>query len=284
MARIPTKRNPNPWKEDFTSKKNRQLPPQYDSMIEGNMPYVSPYSETRHLRQSYEELKSIENSTEIINGRPEYYPFTKGKLSDELEKYQDKDLARLVDNIDRAHYECLRIVDQCNRILNDPPLIKKPEQRETRQELLHYYVYVQAPFQQRLISIYDLMELIVTDLLHRNPQLGSDIQKLGHSVVRKAKEIDEKLRPLKKLPYWNERNYTGPISEFRRYVKILFDKLNHIGQLLEKDLTSEKPPEKEPDITSTKRPGVLNRSKGFVRELYGLTIERITKAWLDKYG
>lgn len=241
MGRIPTKQNPNPWKEEPSDKKKRQQPPQYDSLV-GDIPRESPYSKTRYPISTPERTHAIDHSVEIINGRPEDYPFPKGKLSDELEKYQDKDLARLVDNIARAHYECRRIIDQCDRILlNDQPLIEKPEQRENRQELFHYYVYVREPCQQRLGAIYKLMDLIVTDLLLYNPQLGSDIQKLGHSVVRKAKEIDEKLRPLKALPYWNERNYTGPIAEFRRYVKILFDKLNHIGQLLEKDINSEKP-------------------------------------------
>lgn len=263
MARIPTKQNQNPWKEDPSDKKKRQPPPQYDSLTEGNIPYVSPYPETRHLRPLYEGLKAIEHSSEIINGRPEDYPFPRGKLSKELEKYNDKDLARLVDNASRAHYECLRIIDQCNRILNDqPPLIEKPEQGQTRQELLHYYVYVQASFQQRLISIKDLMERIVNDLLYRNPQLGSNIQQLVHSVVRKAKKIDERLRPLKALPYWNERNYTGPIAEFRRYVKILFDKLNHIGQLLDKDLTSGQPAETEQKEIVEVKPGV-----------YGITVD-----------
>ena len=255
MGRIPTRRNPNPWKEEPSDKKKRQSPHQYDSLRAGDIPYESPYPKTRHPISSPERTNAIEHSVEIINGRPDDYPFPKGKLSDELEKYSDKDLARLVDNIARAHYECARIINQCNRILNDQPLIEKPEQKENRQELFHYYVYIQAPCQQRLGAIYKLMELIVTDQLFRNPQLGSDIQQLGHSVVRKAKEIDERLRPLKALPYWNERNYTGPITEFRTYVKMLLDKLNHIGKLLEKDLTPEKKAETDPQEKDGKRRG-----------------------------
>ncbi len=219
----------------------QQPPPPYDSLTAEGIPYEGPYLKSRYLRSRLDAQNAIEHSSEIIVGPDKDYPFPKGKISDELEKYSDKDLARLLDNIARAHYECRRIIDQVDRILNDPPLIENPEQNESQQELLHFYVYVPAPCQQRLIAIYKLMELIVTDLLFRDSHLGSNIQQLGHSVFRKAKEIDKKLRPLKALPYWNERNYTGSIAEFREYVQILFDKLNHIGQLLEKDLTFEKP-------------------------------------------
>ncbi len=49
-------------------------------------------------------------------------------------------------------------------------------------------------------------------------------------------------------------------------------------------ILSEKRAETEQDTTPAKRRGIWNRVRGFFRELYGLTIERITKAFLDKYG
>lgn len=44
------------------------------------------------------------------------------------------------------------------------------------------------------------------------------------------------------------------------------------------------PAETGRDITTDKRRGIKAWFKGSAKELYGLTIERITKAYLDKYG
>lgn len=46
----------------------------------------------------------------------------------------------------------------------------------------------------------------------------------------------------------------------------------------------KKPAEKEQGIAPAKRRTIWTRVKGMPREIYGITIERITKAWLDKYG
>jgi len=56
-----------------------------------------------------------------------------------------------------------------------------------------------------------------------------------------------------------------------------------IEQALER-VKAQKPAETEQDITPAKCRGSWNRVKGFGKEIYGLTIERITKAYLDKYG
>lgn len=66
--------------------------------------------------------------------------------------------------------------------------------------------------------------------------------------------------------------------------KALAKKLRHIAKMARKDLTPEKPAETEQNTTPAKRRGIIIWCKGLVRELYGLTIERITKAYLDKYG
>ena len=47
---------------------------------------------------------------------------------------------------------------------------------------------------------------------------------------------------------------------------------------------AENPAEPEQNIAPTKRRGIRARLKGLAKELYGLTIERVTKAYLDKYG
>jgi len=47
---------------------------------------------------------------------------------------------------------------------------------------------------------------------------------------------------------------------------------------------AKKPAKPEQNTTPAKRWGIIIWCKGLVRELYGLTIERITKAYLDKYG
>lgn len=46
----------------------------------------------------------------------------------------------------------------------------------------------------------------------------------------------------------------------------------------------EKPAETGQDISPSKLRSAWTRVKGSAKEIYGLTIERITKAWLDKYG
>lgn len=48
--------------------------------------------------------------------------------------------------------------------------------------------------------------------------------------------------------------------------------------------SAEKPAETKPDIPPAKRRRARKGIKLLGRELYGLTIERITKAYLDKYG
>jgi len=50
------------------------------------------------------------------------------------------------------------------------------------------------------------------------------------------------------------------------------------------DSANKKPAEKEPEIPPTKWRRIWTWVKGMPREIYGITIERITKAWLDKYG
>ena len=56
-----------------------------------------------------------------------------------------------------------------------------------------------------------------------------------------------------------------------------------IEQAVER-VKAQKPAETERDTAPTKRRGVWTWVKVLGRELYGLTIERITKAYLDKYG
>lgn len=71
-----------------------------------------------------------------------------------------------------------------------------------------------------------------------------------------------------------------------------FDPITEILKISEEQVLSkqirkpqhEHPAQTKPDIPPTKRPGAWNRVKGFFIELYGITIERIIKALLDKYG
>ena len=255
MARIPTRRNPNPWKEDLTGKDKRQPPPQYDSLLAGDIPYESPYPKTRHPRLSYEKWNVEDHISEACQRPWKDLPFPKGKLIDELNQYADKDLARLVDNLCRAHWILDRMISQ--------PL---------SEELLHYYVYVPLPCRFQLLSIYrgedvqlstaqvpaewegmwetardigryghkPLMELIIIDMTHHYPKYAGQVEQLCKNVLREATEADKYFGRLAELTpnYWNERNYETSITQFRMCFKKLFDELNHIGQLLEKDLAA----------------------------------------------
>jgi len=60
--------------------------------------------------------------------------------------------------------------------------------------------------------------------------------------------------------------------------------LKEISQAARTDLTPKKPAEADQKATPAKRGKIITWIKGLAKEFYGLTIERITKAYLDKYG
>ena len=267
MGRIPTKQNPNPWKEDSSDKKKRKPPPRYDILI-GDIPYESSYPKTRHPRLTCEWFKIEDHISEACQKPWKDLPLPKGKIIDEFDQCVDKDLARLVDNLFRAHWILNYMINQ--------PLSEK---------LLHYYVYVPLPCRFQLLNLYQgdeaslsqavgptewsgmwetardigrygpkpLMELIITDMTHRYSKYADQVERLCMEVLREATEADEYFGRLAELTpdYWNERNYDTPITKFRRCLKKLFDELNHIGQLLEKDLAAETPVETKQNRKTT---------------------------------
>jgi len=97
------------------------------------------------------------------------------------------------------------------------------------------------------------MDLIITDMTHRYSKYADQVERLCMEVLREAIEADEYFGRLTELTpdYWNERNYVTPIKKFRMCLKKLFDELNHIGQLLEKDLVAEKPAGKKQNHKTT---------------------------------
>ncbi len=215
-----------------TPDKDETNPPQYDSYDLNRRPFES-HPETRHKRTNNEFKKASENIDEIINGHPDDYPFPKGKLQEKYEKHHDKERAWMKDSLDRAYYECLRILDQCALIFKKERFLPMQKQRHTPQELLHYYVYFPNPCQGRIGLIPIFIEPIITDLLCSNPQLGSDIQQSHAILCNKAKQIDEYLSHLRMLEYWNERNYTQAIAQFATLVSKLTEKLSNLGKSLQ---------------------------------------------------
>ena len=87
-----------------------------------------------------------------------------------------------------------------------------------------------------------IMNLILTDMEHRNPKLAEHVERICEAVVREAIETDEYFGRLVELTpdYWNERVYKPRINKFKACLEKLFDKLSHIRHLLEKDLTTGK--------------------------------------------
>jgi len=85
--------------------------------------------------------------------------------------------------------------------------------------------------------------------------------------------------------------YVGPFiehAEFSRCLDPIIHDLKRIKRIREKeleaDLATTKQVETKQNATPTKHWKIIAWFKGLSKELYGLTIERITKAYLDKYG
>ena len=81
-----------------------------------------------------------------------------------------------------------------------------------------------------------------------------------------------------------ERIYGRRMDRIKKILAKVLAHLEYCGEIIETKSSPKPPAETKNDITPAKRRGVLTWVKGLVRELYGLTIERITKAYLDKYG
>lgn len=112
--------------------------------------------------------------------------------------------------------------------------------------------------------------------------------KAGQIDTKEARNIAQKARNVVDEFYdWFQPRGLFTKEDWKPYMKLLrrwervvarFDMCMNSGN------QEEKPAETKQDIAPAKYRGAWNRFKGLVRELYGLTIERITKAWLDKYG
>jgi len=76
-----------------------------------------------------------------------------------------------------------------------------------------------------------------------------------------------------------DRSSLNTIKDMQTTIQTSFQAVRQDVQLVKKE-----PAEPEQKTTPAKRRGIIIWCKGLVRELYGLTIERITKAYLDKYG
>ncbi len=81
---------------------------------------------------------------------------------------------------------------------------------------------------------------------------------------------------------WRSISWYNSIADVNSYE----DRTANIKNALENVKTDlpEKPAETGQKPTPAKRLGIRACLKGLPKELYGLTIERITKAYLDKYG
>jgi hypothetical protein len=87
-----------------------------------------------------------------------------------------------------------------------------------------------------------LVNLIITDLSCRSSTLGGGIERICQAMVQKAIENDGYFARLRAYTpqYWNERNYSGPIQSLKARLVTLLQQLNHVGQILDKELKSEK--------------------------------------------
>lgn len=128
-----------------------------------------------------------------------------------------------------------------------------------------------------LASVETTIDQAMDVLLTKNPKLGQDIKSECDKLLSGAKLVEDLREVNASEARLKEIELLGPARR-------LISRFQQIAQSAREELAAEEPPETKPAITPTKRTGVWNRFKGFVRELYGLTIERITKAWLDKYG
>lgn len=268
-------------------------PPEYDTLVlDSNVPCKSPYPETRHRRLFHtESFKAVESISKVVGKPLEDWPFPEKQTAEELKKFKDQDLARLVLNVRSACVVFDRMVSQ--------PL---------SEELLRYYAYVPLPCQVQLLRFYRfevvrapfgraqtseeeitkmheesqdaslreiswcagerLMNLIITDLSCRSSTLGKQIERTCQAIVQKAVENDAYFARLRAYTpqYWNERNYGGPIRSLKARLVTLLEQLNHVGQILDKELKGEvaDPKGKVGKKTQKKRPTkaeMANRNK-----------------------
>jgi len=218
--------------------------PSYDSLDWNLLPCLSPNVNERHARSRREQIEAIKQMGELLNGRPGEFPFPKGELSLKLKKYKNTNLALLLDNISRVCWQLLRLLDQIHFVLAKKgregykPLLKKPDY--TVAQILQHYVYLPKPCQAWMGILKPFREPIISDLLGEEPLSAHELRVIWDEVADKAQKVDSHLDRLRNLSYWNEQNYRNALTEFGNHIRELFDKLDHIGRLLESRLKGKK--------------------------------------------
>ncbi|UCG47132.1 MAG: hypothetical protein JSU94_16745 [Phycisphaerales bacterium] len=199
---------------------NKTPPPKYDSLV-GGVPYESKDRSRCHPRSTPEQIKTIKESSAIVVGPTgEDYPFP----IKELDKYEDKELAWVVESAHRVIYQLDRWVGE-----------------EMTEAMIRYYVYNEIPCAQRVIAIWQNMEWLITYFQYRKPELSRAVKHDYDALLQAAKETDGYYERLSALPYYNEDNFNPTKAKGRAHV--VREKLLHIASMAYKDLQAEKPTE-----------------------------------------
>jgi len=116
-----------------------------------------------------------------------------------------------------------------------------------------------------------ICEYIVLAVIHDNVPTNPQCQKVCSSCDN---EWAEKL--------WGSIHWYKSIEDGNSYEERTANIKNALENV--KAHLAREPAQTEQHIPPSKLRSAWTRVKGFAKEIYGLTIERITKAWLDKYG
>ena len=130
---------------------------------------------------------------------------------------------------------------------------------------------------QLIMLVQPLINDVVVDLLAQMPDEGRLVRDKFEELLNQAKLVDDlREKASEDVPFED--------STLLRLAWEFILMLQRIAQKGSQDLTSKEPAEAEQNIAPAKRRGIRAWFKGLAKELYGLTIERVTKAYLDKYG
>ncbi len=153
-------------------------------------------------------------------------------------------------------------------------------EEELTPELKHWYKPPHSkPFTERLIAINKACEDLLNYLPARLPNFQQHFIEKHKELKRVASEADFRCT-------WDLENgihnFKSASETFHKTILAIHSEALLYVETKAKQTEGEQPTETGQDTTPAKRKGI--RALVWLKELYGLTIERVIKACLDKYG